>query len=370
MPDPLYLGLISGTSLDGIDAALIRRHTVGLELLAAATCAYPPPLRKRLLAGLDGRSITARELGCLDVAIGKAFGAAANHLLADCNLAPAAVRAIGSHGQTVLHHPELGFSLQLGDPARIARITGITTVADFRRADLAAGGEGAPLAPALHRFLFAADEPRAVLNLGGIANLTVLAPDQPVVAFDIGPANTLLDALARISTGNDCDRDGRLAGRGHVDSGLLEQLLDDPWFRRSPPKSTGPEYFNLHWLRSHAAGRKLGAPDLAATLCELTAAGVAAALVPHPKALYCCGGGVHNPVLMRRLASRLPTTKVLSTAALGYDPDYIEAICFAWLAGERLCAAPANLPEVTGAQGPAVLGAIHVGNPRSLQFPQ
>ncbi len=361
MPDPLYLGLISGTSLDGIDVALIRRHATGIELLSAATVAYPPPLRQRLLIDRHERPLTARELGSLDVAVGKAFGAAANHLLADYNLAPAAVRAIGSHGQTILHHPELGFSLQIGDPARIARITGITTVADFRRADLAAGGEGAPLAPALHRFLFGADESRAILNLGGIANLTLLIPGQPVVAFDVGPANTLLDALARISTGNGCDRDGRLAGRGRVDSDLLGRLLDDPWFRRPPPKSTGPEYFNLHWLRTHMASRKIADPDLAATLCELTAASVAAALVPHPKALYCCGGGVHNPVLMRRLAVHLPATKVLSTAALGYDPDYIEAICFAWLAGERLSLTPANLPEVTGAEGSAVLGAVYVG---------
>lgn len=358
----LFLGLISGTSMDGVDAALIRRAGAEVALVAAATTPYEPALRRELSALATGTA-DLEAFGRLDVALGEAFAEAARALLAGAGVAPAAVQAVGSHGQTVLHRPEAGFSLQIGDPARIARRTGLVTVADFRRADLAAGGEGAPLAPAFHRAVFAAhDETRAVLNLGGISNLTLLRPAQPVLAFDVGPANTLCDALARASTGADYDRDGTLAAGGRVDRELLQALLADPWFARPPPKSTGPEYFNLAWVHAHPAARNLAPTDLAATFVELAAAVVAAALrdlAVRPARLFCCGGGVHNPVLMRHLAAALPDSEVQTTAALGVDPNYVEAMCFAWLAGETLAGRPGNLPSVTGARHPAVLGAIH-----------
>lgn len=359
----LYLGLMSGTSIDGIiDAALIRCEGDAVELIGAEPCPYAPELRAQLRKLADGKG-GAEALGRADAAAGGAFAAAACTLLDKCGVPAEAVRAIGSHGQTVLHRPDLGFSIQIADPARIAQKTGITTVADFRRADLAAGGEGAPLAPAFHRAVFASpDDTRAVLNLGGIANITLLAPGRPVRAFDVGPANTLLDALAREATGAGCDRDGRLAASGQVDKALLEALLADPWFARPSPKSTGPEHFNLDWVRSHAQSAALASADLAASLTELSAAGVARGLEmleARPREVFCCGGGVHNPELMRRLAARLPASRITTTAELGVDPDYVEAMCFAWLARETLAGRPANLPEVTGASRATVLGAIH-----------
>jgi len=361
----IFLGLMSGTSMDGVDATLVRFNAADLEVLATHTAAYPSSLYEaleNLACGQTARG-QAEDLGRLDIAVGDAFTKAADELIAMTGVARDAVQAIGSHGQTVLHRPDLGFSIQIGDPARIAQRTGITTVADFRRADLAAGGEGAPLAPAFHRTFYSAHrEARGVLNLGGIANLTLLQPDKPVIAFDVGTANTILDALARETTDEAFDRDGALAAAGEVYRPLLDALLADPWFARPPPKSSGPEYFNLDWVRSHDESRDLAPADLAATLAELSAAGVALALdevgVP-PENVYCCGGGVHNPELMRRLAARLPRSRVTTTRELGVDPDYVEAICFAWLARERLAGRPANLPTVTGAARPVVLGAIH-----------
>jgi anhydro-N-acetylmuramic acid kinase len=361
----LYLGLMSGTCMDGVDAALVRFDDAGLELLAAHTTAYAPSLREALgqCASQDTGHDRIEDLGRLDVAAGEAFGNAAAELIETAGIRPDAVRALGSHGQTVLHRPDLGFSIQIGDPARIAERTGITTIADFRRADLAVGGEGAPLAPAFHRAFYSdAHEDRAVLNLGGIANLTLLQPGEPVIAFDVGPANTILDALAREVTGESHDRNGALAAAGTVNPPLLDALLADPWFARPAPKSSGPEYFNLAWVRSHEASRGVSAADLAATLTELSAAGVALALKAvrvKPACVYGCGGGVHNPELLRRIAARLPESRIATTSELGVNPDFVEAICFAWLARERLAGRAINLCEVTGATRPAVLGAIH-----------
>ncbi len=359
--DGRYLGLISGTSMDGVDAALIERNGSDVKLVAAASTPYPAPL----LAALQTLIAQGGDIQALyrcDVATGEAFALAAQALLEHAGIVPQGVRAIGSHGQTVLHCPQQGFSVQIGDGARIAQYTGIVTVCDFRRADLAIGGEGAPLAPIFHQAVFATDKPRAVLNLGGIANLTLLQTGTETRAFDVGPANTLLDALARETTGERYDRDGMLAAQGTPDAALLEALLADPWFDAPPPKSTGPEYFHLGWVRRHPRARDLSPTDLAATLAELTATSVAQALQKHSKGirtLYVCGGGLHNPELMRRLQALLPHTALASTAALGVDPDYVEAMCFAWLAGETLAARPGNLPAVTGARRAVVLGALH-----------
>lgn len=358
----LYLGLISGTSADGIDAALVR-FAPRLEVLAARTFAYPDGLRARVLALARNRAeVTLDSLGHLDVEIGERFAAAASALLHGAGAPPGDVQAIGSHGQTVCHRPDgpQPFSLQLGDPNVIAERTGIVTVADFRRADLAAGGQGAPLLPALHAAVLAdTATPRAILNLGGIANLTLLVPGKPVIGFDTGPANCLMDAWSLRQRGMPRDEGGAWAASGHVNAALLERWLADPYFAAPPPKSTGREVFNLDWLDAHLP-QPIAPADVQATLLQLTARSVADALRPYAvHELYACGGGVHNDALMDALGAALPDTKTATTTALGLDPDFVEAVGFAWLARARLQGAPGNLPSVTGARGPRMLGAVY-----------
>ncbi|MGH8152457.1 MAG: anhydro-N-acetylmuramic acid kinase [Rhodanobacteraceae bacterium] len=361
---PLYLGLISGTSADGIDAALAR-FAPRLEAIAARTFAYPGGLRERILAlARHDAAVALTGLGHLDVEIGECFAAAALALLRESGLAAGSIAAIGSHGQTVCHQPRgpHPFSLQLGDPNVIAERTGIATVADFRRGDLTAGGQGAPLLPALHAAVLA--DPtvaRAVLNLGGIANLTLLIPGKPVLGFDTGPANCLLDAWSTRVRGLPRDDGGVWARAGHVDAALLERLLDDPYFAPPPPKSTGREYFNLDWLDARLPAGPDPA-DVQATLLMLSARSIAAALrthAPEVRNAYACGGGVHNAALMDALRGELPEVKLATTAALGIDPDFVEAVGFAWLARARLEGSPGNVPSVTGARGPRVLGGVY-----------
>ena len=360
----LYLGLISGTSADGIDAVLVR-FAPRLEVLAARTFPYPDGLRERVLALARNRAeVTLDEFGSLDVEIGERFAAAASTLLQDAGVAPHDVAAIGSHGQTVCHRPlaPLRFTLQLGDPNVIAERTGIATVADFRRADVAAGGQGAPLLPALHAAVLAdAAAPRAILNLGGIANLTLLVPGKAVLGFDTGPANCLLDAWSQQVRGTPRDEGGAWARSGRADGLLLERLLEDSYFGSSPPKSTGREYFNLDWLDARLPAG-LDAADIQATLLQLSARSIANALresAPDVRELYACGGGVHNRELMGALRAALPDVGIDTTAALGLDPDFLEAVGFAWLARARLANIPGNLPSVTGARGPRILGGIY-----------
>ncbi|MFL6593431.1 MAG: anhydro-N-acetylmuramic acid kinase [Luteimonas sp.] len=372
--DELFLGLISGTSADGIDAALVRfaddAAHARCELVAGRTFRWDDTLRARLVQlGQGGDCTSLDEFGALDVQVARAFAEAALALLDEAGMSPAAVRAIGSHGQTVRHRPEgaFPFSLQIGEGHVIAERTGITTVADFRRRDVAAGGHGAPLLPALHAALLRVPgESRAVLNLGGIANLTLLPESGDVRGFDTGPANALLDAWCERHTGARFDAGGAFAARGRVDEQLLQALLADPWFALPPPKSTGREQFHLGWLQSHLADGPRQPQDVQATLLELTAATVAAALQaaqPDTARVLACGGGVHNPRLLERLAARLPGRVVETTATHGVDPDFVEAMGFAWLARETLAGRPGNLPSVTGARGPRVLGAIHPRSP-------
>lgn len=363
--DALYLGLISGTSADGIDAALVR-FAPRAETLVARTFPYPEALRAQLLQlSQQGASLTLDDIGALDARIGDAFADAAEALIADSGMARAAIRAIGSHGQTLRHRIDASprFTMQLGDPNRIAERTGIATVADFRRRDVAAGGQGAPLAPAFHAaMLHSRDEDRAVLNLGGIANLTLLPRDGVVRGFDTGPANGLMDAWIARHRGVAYDAGGAWAASGRVDTGLLAALCADPWFALPPPKSTGRDQFHLGWLDVHLAGDRHRPEDVQATLCELTATTVADALrrhQPDTRRLLVCGGGVHNRLLLARIGARLPGVATESTAAHGLDPDFVEAMTFAWLARETLAGRPGNLPGVTGARGPRVLGAIH-----------
>jgi anhydro-N-acetylmuramic acid kinase len=363
----LFLGLISGTSVDGIDAALVAFDPAP-RLVFGRTYALSAPLAADILELSQAEArLSLDEVGRLDTRLGQAFAVAARQALADSGTEPARVVAIGSHGQTLRHDPRgaAPFTLQLGDASVIAETTGITTVADFRRRDVAAGGQGAPLMPAFHAAtMHSPEEARAVLNLGGIANLTLLPREGEVRGFDTGPANGLMDAWCLLQLGKPYDQDGDFARSGRVDEALLERLLAEPWFALPAPKSTGRDQFQLQWLRSRMAGLDTAAADVQATLCELSAATVAQALQStqaDTQRLLVCGGGVHNPLLMARLSARLPGVRVESTASLGMDPDFIEAAGFAWLARETLAGRPGNLPAVTGASGPRVLGAIHRG---------
>ena len=370
MQAAFYLGLISGTSADGIDAALCEFEPVP-RLHAGLTHPYPDDVRRRILdlAQGDGR-IALDELGALDAEIAQSFAAAAQALLRQTGVARESIAAIGSHGQTVRHRPAQTprYTLQLGDPNIIAEATGIVTVADFRRRDLAAGGQGAPLAPAFHPAMLPHDgRARVVLNLGGIANITVIPAqrDAALRGFDTGPASCLLDAWTQAHLGAPFDRGGAFAAQGHRDAALLADLLTEPYFARPAPKSTGREVFHLDWLRRHARVSHLAPADVQATLVALTARSVGAAVRAHaPDAceLLVCGGGVHNPVLMAALAAELAPLSARSTAQIGIDPDYVEAMAFAWLARERLAGrAPENVYNVTGARGARVLGGVYFG---------
>lgn len=361
-----YIGLISGTSMDGIDGALVAFGDATVNILATLTRPYPDTLRHALR-----RAVTTpvdqpiQDIGSLDRQVGARFRDAAIELIEQSGANHGDIAAIGSHGQTLRHQPDAirPYSLQIGNPDFIAEGTGITTVADFRSADIAAGGQGAPLTPPFHDWLFGrSDECRIVLNVGGIANVTILAPDDlPVVGFDTGPGNTLLDAWIRTHRNEPFDRDGDWAASGTCRQDLLERLLGHGYFRLEPPKSTGLEDFNLDWLSEHdVAG--FDPADVQATLAELTATTVADAVrrrAPDAAAVYVCGGGAHNLDLLRRLARELPEVTISTTADVGLDPDWVEAVAFAWLAMRAVNKQTGNLPSVTGAGRKVILGTIH-----------
>jgi anhydro-N-acetylmuramic acid kinase len=350
----LYIGIMSGTSLDGLDIALIEQEQA-TRLLASHYVPMPADLRADLLALCSsGPDEIARA----------ALAENYCQLLQEQGLESAAIRAIGSHGQTVRHEPARGFTLQIGNPALLAELTGICVVGDFRRRDVAAGGQGAPLVPAFHESLFGAvGERLAVLNIGGFSNLSLIEVDQPVAGFDCGPGNVLLDAWIQACEGHAFDRDGAWAATGQVNPLLLLTLLSDPFFKGSGPKSTGREVFNLTWLQQQLATvAPCAEADVQATLLELTARTIVESLrtaQASTDALLVCGGGAHNATLMQRIAALLPGTRVESTAAKGIDPDWVEATAFAWLAHCCLEGIPANRPSVTAAWGLRVLGAIY-----------
>jgi anhydro-N-acetylmuramic acid kinase len=365
----LYLGLMSGTSMDGIDAALLEIGPGGMRVQEAIARAWPSALQARLRrAAEDSEQIGLTEFGQLDTAVALEFAHAAQQLLDQCSLPPASIRAIGSHGQTVLHRPrsDSPFTLQIGDPNIIAERLGIDVVADFRRRDIAAGGEGAPLMPAFHAAAFGvANESCAVVNIGGIANVTRLAADGRVTGFDTGPGNCLLDAWARAHLGKPHDAGGSWAASGTVDGELLERLLAEPYFARQPPKSTGRETFSDAWLQLALGSRSPAAADVQATLTELTAVTIAWSVdgpdTAAPQDLYVCGGGAFNDHLLWRLARALPQTRVATTAARGIAPEHVEAAGFAWLAHRYLAGLPGNIPSVTGARHGVPLGALYRG---------
>jgi anhydro-N-acetylmuramic acid kinase len=355
MPD-YYIGLISGTSMDGIDAALVEFGDHSADIVSAGTGPYPESLRSELIdATRTPDSCTADVIGALDHWVGECFRDAALELIQSAGIGPGDVRAVGSHGQTIRHRPDADrpFTLQIGNPDIIAKGTGI----------MALGGQGAPLVPPFHEWLFRSEDvDRCVLNIGGIANITVLpAAPGPIGGFDTGPGNTLMDAWTRRHRNVPFDDGGRWAATGTTISSLLETMLTDPYFVKSPPKSTGFEYFNEDWL-SALVRDDADSADVQATLSDLTAATIADAIglhAPRTRELLICGGGVRNRDLIRRLGERLEHATLASTADFGLDPDQVEASAFAWLAMRTINGEPGNAPEVTGASRKTVLGALH-----------
>lgn len=364
-----FIGLMSGTSIDAIDAVLISFNGGKLQLHHSYRHEFPSVVRSELLTiSQESRELTPlHRIAFLDIQLAKLYAEAVLKLLRKANLSADKITAIGCHGQTIVHSPnsQPPYTWQLGDPNTVAELTGITTVADFRRRDLAAGGQGAPLAPACHQALFhSPTEERIVLNIGGIANITVLPADEqkPVIGFDTGVGNALLDAWCLKHRHKACDYEGSWASSGTVQEKLLNDLLSDTYFSLPAPKSTGRDYFNINWLNSYLGLQNYRPEDIQATLSALTVESISAAVRPYtPQRLIVCGGGAHNPLLMQGLAQSLPNCSVEASSAFGIHPDWIEAICFAWLARQTIHRQVGNLPSVTGAHSPVILGGIYYG---------
>lgn len=364
----LYIGLMSGTSADAIDAALVDLQSIP-QLIAQHTLQLPANIRQQIHALSLPADNEIDRMGLLDVELGKLFAQTTLELLAKSDLSSAQIIAIGSHGQTIRHRPpgslEGVFTLQIGDPNQITELTGITTVADFRRRDMAASGQGAPLVPAFHRAIFhAQDRDRVIVNIGGMANITWLPAKGQTLGFDTGPGNVLMDIWIAEQLGKRYDHDGAWATTGHVCAMLLAELLTAPYFKLQAPKSTGRESFNRAWLDANL--RKLTstlAPaDVQATLLELTVITIADSingLSQSSKDIFVCGGGAYNTTLMQRLKILLPKDAVASTTVLGVDPQWIEAMAFAWLAQQTINHRPGNLREVTGAKREVILGGVY-----------
>lgn len=368
-----FIGLMSGTSLDGVDGVLVEfRGPSPLAVQAHAHRAFPPNLKRELLALNTAGDHELHRAALAGNAVAQAYAEVVRALLETAGVAPSDVVAIGAHGQTVRHCPGafdgIGYTVQLCNGALLAELTGIDVIADFRSRDVAAGGQGAPLVPAFHRAAFGRDgESLAVLNIGGISNVTILAADGTTTGFDCGPGNVLMDHWCALNRGEPYDRDGAWAASGSVDQTLLGVLQNEAYFSLPPPKSTGRDLFNPTWLahclsQMAATGRALDPADVQATLTELTAwccHQSMASYAPDASRLGVCGGGAYNADLMRRLAQRLPQLKLDSTAAQGLAADQVEAVAFAWLASAWVDRCAGNLPAVTGARGPRILGALY-----------
>lgn len=366
MSSQYYVGLMSGTSMDGIDAALTTITTDRqIQITHSLTYPWPPELALALKQLSRPGENEIERMGNADAWAGEVFAEAVRALLAESGVSADDVVAIGSHGQTIRHHPESDrpFTLQIGDPHRLAQRTGIATVADFRRRDIAAGGEGAPLVPAFHRAVFSSDdESRVILNIGGIANITLLPADKniPTTGFDTGPGNRLLDDWIALHRSATYDNNGAWAASGTINQTQLETLLCDEYFDRLPPKSTGSEHFNLEWLQSRL-NPGIAAEDVQATLLQLTVESIARTVEAHAidtGRILVCGGGVHNGVMIATLQQRLASIPVQTTESHGIDPDFVEAAAFAWLAYRHMNGLPGNLPAVTGASQEVILGSL------------
>ncbi len=357
-----YIGLMSGTSLDGVDAVLVDFSQVPLRSAAHAHVAFDAGLRAELLALSATGPDEIERAGRLGRILAERYADAVKAVLAKAGVAASAVRAVGCHGQTIRHRPDQGFTVQIGNPSLLAERTGIAVVADFRSRDMAAGGQGAPLVPAFHAVAFGGpSEDRAVVNIGGIANITLLPRNGRVLGFDTGPGNCLMDLWIGRHLGKPYDAAGAWASGSRPIHALVAKMLDEPYFRMPAPKSSGRELFNAAWLQSLLGGSE-DPQAVQASLLELTAESISCAIevasLPSDR-LIVCGGGACNNALMRRLGSRLAPRIVESSAAHGLAPDQVEAAAFAWLAWRAIEGIPGNVPEVTGARGPRVLGAIY-----------
>ena len=352
---------MSGTSLDGIDA-IAGTFDDGPRLSHSHFQAFDPALRESLLALQASGPDEIHRASMAANALAQAYASAVGALLDKAGLAAGDVEAIGCHGQTVRHRPDAGYTTQLVNAALLTELTGITTVCDFRSRDIAAGGQGAPLVPAFHRQLFhSPDEHRVIVNIGGIANITDLPPSGRVTGFDCGPGNALMDEWICTNLGQQYDHNGAWAATGRMLDSLYKHLFLNDYFLSPPPKSTGRDTFHLAWVKQALTGNE-SPQDVQATLLEVTAQAIAQTINHYctgAEAVFVCGGGAHNRTLMARLAALLPTRRIADTGVLGLDADWVEALAFAWLAQQTLRGAPGNLPDVTGARGPRVLGAIY-----------
>ncbi len=376
--DNRYLiGTMSGTSMDGLDLAAVDFSTPKHpKLIHSDFIAYPTDLKQELQSLATNPQAGINQLGQLDSRLGQFYAQAINRFIAQHQLEDRPISAIGSHGQTVLHQPDADhpFTLQIGDPNIIAANTGLTVVADFRRRDIALGGQGAPLAPAFHEQVFRSTTVnRAIINIGGIANITGLPadPELTVTGYDTGPGNTLLDLICRQRLDCDYDADGRLARQGQISTALVESILEqEDYFLQTPPKSTGTDYFSPQWLEQQRL-LELGDHDLLATLSELTAVSIARGLSflsYQVDECFVCGGGAHNSFLLERIQHHLPGRLIATTDYLGIPPDWVEAMAFAWLARQTLLQQPGNLPAVTNAQNLTILGAVYNSNGKSKKL--
>lgn len=363
MPGKLYIGLMSGTSLDGVDAALVKfddaASSSDIEVLHTHFLPYPEPVRATILALQHPAHHELETTALLANTLAELYAVTVNQLLQLHRFDPQQIAAIGCHGQTIRHRPELGFTMQIGNAALLAELTGITVVSDFRSRDIAAGGQGAPLVPAFHQALFAKPGvSRAIINIGGIANITMLK-DGEVLGFDSGPGNMLLDGWIKRHQNVNYDANGDWARGGKMIPALLKTLLEEPYFQLSPPKSTGRDLFNEAWLDGHLHD-DYRPQDVARTLVALTAHSIYHTLAEDlPEEIYLCGGGAHNSLLIEDLQALFGRVKVDSTDSLGINVDWLEAVAFAWLARQCLMQQAANLPVVTGAKGFRILGAIY-----------
>ena len=365
----LYLGAISGTSMDGLDLALLNMQTTPPQLIVGDTVQMDPQLRESLNNLALGNFDNLDALGRADTALGRSIGEAIIQFLSHHNLSANQIVAIGSHGQTVRHRPDADnpFTLQIGDPNIIAEITGLPVVADFRRRDMAAGGQAAPLVPGFHELMFRTSHTnRVIVNIGGISNITLLSQhdEDPVIGFDTGPGNALMDGWIQKQRAQSYDSNGAWAAGGHTDQELMQLLLADDFLSGTPPKSTGREHYNLAWLDeiTLSMAHSISAQNVQTTLTEFTARTVAEAVQrwAYPTGeLIVCGGGRHNSLLMTQLQTHISQYKVVPCEELNIEGDWIEAAAFAWLACLRFDARPGNIPSVTGARGKRVLGAVY-----------
>lgn len=365
--EPLfYIGLMSGTSADGVDAALIQISNNKIKLIDFCETPIPSALKTQLIDLNQNQNINLNSLCILEHELGQLFATATNHLVQKNNLKAEEIKAVGSHGQTIFHAPSVPMTLQIGHPAFIAKQTGITTVADFRVDDMALGGQGAPFAPAFHEQLFSFESGCFAVNIGGIANISHIAPanqNTPVIGWDTGPGNGIMDQLCQSQFNCQYDKNGDIAQQGKINQALLSQLLAHPYFSQNQPKSTGRETFNLNWVYEvmQHAHLELSKKDLMATLAELTALTIAeqiASLNAPNQPVFIMGGGAYNPFLIKRIQAHLPNNIVAASSDQGINPNAVEAMLIGWLSHQRINNTPVNLASVTGASRNAVLGGV------------